>query len=120
MRQRTASREAACRTLGEYLHGVEVSSGIRDILYRVNRPRPSSVMPNLNLNRLSMWGQEAEDEILIASDGTYKRTSSFFCRVELDMNNFPSNRLLDRDKVAGLFEELMSLGTEIANKGDIK
>ena len=80
---------------------------------------------NLKLNRLSKWSVAATQGVLVSftpSQIAAVPTSRqiYAGRLELDINTAPDFAgELDRGKLSQLFNELMELGTEIAEKGDV-
>ena len=96
-----------------------------DFLYRVNRRRLMASSPGMSANRISTWSvaQSGTVGFVIAGNSPPQITSSagrFSCRLDLDVNTvdmFPSP--LGGAQAAELFNELVALGKEITEKGDI-
>ena len=123
----TDDREQGYRLLDNYLPKLEIDvDGSSDIFYQINRPRSSMTdIPGLELNRLSKWS------VLRLSAGSFRFDSDepvvsksvqegFSVRLEFDLST-PSNygKLLPVNRLQKLFGELMSLGMEIAELGDV-
>lgn len=95
-----------------------------DFLYQINRPRLSIVDPGIRLNRLTKWSIMQGGGIAFAiGPSEVKRLTSdsvMACRLELDINTTPNraNPLL-REQIEPIFHELVTLGSEISEKGDI-
>lgn len=114
----TDGREKAYTTLSQFLPfelDIENSS---DFLYRINKRRPSkSGFSSLEINRLSTWSA------LRFQMGGLKNTQvseQFACQLEVDINTIPDfDGTFDNDTLPDLFHELVELGLEIAEKGDI-
>jgi hypothetical protein len=112
------------QVLAKYLHKVQIDvEESIDLFYQINRRRNSKNIPGLALNRLSKWGV-AQVEIGQASGQSreivLKKTERFFARVELDINTLPEYReTIPQEKLSVIFDELVSLADEIAEKGDI-
>ena len=110
--------------IAAYLHSALSLEGASDFFYQINRPRLStSGVSNLRINRLSKWSIPKwimtqtpaipEADFRVRQQGT-------LCRLELDINtapDFPGD--LPNERLSQLFEELVSLGQEIAREGDI-
>lgn len=97
-----------------------------DFLYQINRPRDSKLnFPELKINRLTKWSVQTHKHFGVAvgkeSKTVYESEESFACRLELDINTMPNikNRF-NSDDSKNIFNELVNLGIEIAEKGDTK
>lgn len=103
------------------LHGIDAS----DFLYQINRPRPSKSPGAIRINRLNKWSVIQEDTISIGlGRGTRPRFASghprLACRLELDINtSAESINPISRTETQVLFRELIEIGSEIADQGDI-
>lgn len=117
--------------LSSYLPAVKLDADTSsDFVYQINRPRSSvSGIPNLRVNRLSKWSvmqmQKLRLEVQVAeaqvgqSAVPYEQHSA--CRLELDINTAPEfGGELPKGQLPMLFDELVSLGKEIALQGDIQ
>lgn len=114
------------KRLALYLPAVKLdATGSSDFYYRINRPRESaSAGAGLKINRLSTWSVvRARLDRLLASPESAQYTPGaeyFGCQLELDINTAPSPAYeFSRQQMAGIFDELTSLGKEIAQKGDV-
>ena len=112
--------------LSAYLPSLQIDTeGSTDLLYRINRPRPSRTnIPNLTINRLSTWtvGQ-LEFHTLAIGPGEAPRVSrgepTFACRVEFDMNTPPSFAgEFASPQLEHVFQELVELVLETLQQGD--
>lgn len=96
-----------------------------DFLYQINRPRMSTSGIELKLNRLTKWSvmQAGFIEFALGADMGATLASGprqFACRLELDINTAAaSTGEIPKDKIHSVFEELVGLGREIADHGDI-
>ena len=99
-----------------------------DFLYRVNRKRHSGCdVVGLEINRLSTWSVASISGIRIDIGPNRKPiqrvvqlAGNTICRLELDINTAPEfQEVLDSKIVPEVFDELVTLGNEIASKGDI-
>lgn len=119
-------RATGYKRLMPYLPSVKIDpEGSRDLLYRINRPRMSQTIKDLQVNRLTTWSVGTITFKAITITGGQQPTvtsgeGAFFCRVELDINTaaefsggFVPNHLQQTLK------ELVQLGVEIIEKGDV-
>lgn len=114
------SHEGGNEMLNGYLPSLTVDPDSSDLLYQINRRRPSGVVDGLQLNRLSKWSTQQVRSITVSSDGAIAHgLEEFACRVELDINSVPSFDSLAPDCLSLLFDELETLASEIARDGDI-
>jgi len=122
--QPAADKEEAIRRLADYLPITLLPGNASDFLYQVNRPRVSvSGITGLMINRLSKWSV-LQIQQQMAAIGTPKAIQQFppvFANVlELDINTAAEfEGELDRARLPDLLRELVDLGEEIAEKGDI-
>ena len=124
-----AMRDAQARLTG-YLNNVTIDSeNSLDFLYQINRRRESQVIPQLTINRLSKWsimtlatssfavqsGQNVAGTVLSAP-----LTQAFASSLELDINTVTvQDPSCAQSKLCALFGELVTLGKEIAEEGDV-
>jgi len=119
-------RVAGYKQLSSYLPSVELDAeNSSELLYRINRPRYSqSADPELRLNRLSTWSVAAFDERFVSMTGdqttVVKSDKVFACRIEVDINTSPdySHKFVPPNSSV-LFKELVNLGMEVIDKGDV-
>ena len=96
-----------------------------DFLFQVNRPRISKLPTLVRINRLAKWSvmQSGTISIGIGSGGgpmPASASSELACRLELDINTAAESvGPIPPDQTRPLFEELVALGREIADSGDI-
>lgn len=112
--------------LGPFLPAVQIDpEGTADLLYQINRPRPSRTgVPDLLINRLSKWAVAVFGVTGIALGGgpqqSVDMTVGHACRLEMDLNTAPQQGLeFSPEQALDLLEELVELGNEIAERGDI-
>ena len=125
--QQVTTREEGYRQLAPYLHSVRLDPlRSSDFLYRINRPRDSAcAITGLRINRLSTWSVVLQKSgALVIRPGTafllQPSTEDYACRLELDINTVPgSGPELPRRQIAQVFQELVTLGSEMAEKGEI-
>jgi len=119
------SRRSGYSQLAAYLPSVNIEPDhATDLLYQINRPRDSTTgIPNPRINRLSKWSVasiSAGGIVVEPTQITYQEAPRqyFACRLEVDVNT-AQRQPLPREKLPGIFEELMELGKEIVREGDI-
>jgi hypothetical protein len=127
--QPVSSREEGYTQISKYLPNIKLDpTNSLDFLYQINRPRLSSVIEKLSINRLSKWSVaqlqrlhfELNQEGKVSS-ATVPHDSLHACRLELDINT--SQNFTDaftHESRFPLFDELIALGEEIAINGDVK
>lgn len=101
--------------------------GVRDFNYQVNRRRKSQIDPEIEINRLSKWNVYSGQLVTVAIDpirGQQVSTTtglSIASRLELDINTFPERSgPLPPHKLSALFGELIDMGLEVSERGDIR
>lgn len=128
--QPVPDRKSGYMKMANYLKGsvtVDVDHS-SDLTYSINRPRPSGAgVPKLDVNRLSKWSVMIWSRLLhiIPLTTTVDRKCTtgsqwYTCRLELDIStaaDFPEPMPLD--KLEPVWDELVDLGKEIAEQGDI-
>jgi len=117
---------AGYRLLSGYLRSsVRVDpEGSRELSYAINRPRPSRTSKGLSMNRLCKWSVAAMQTIQVTAGIGKTQTDivrlEHVCRLELDLS---TPAILEGDiaksQLTPIFDELSSLGREIAHEGDI-
>ena len=121
----TANPQAGYKELLQYLPGVQMDfTNASDFLYQINRHRMSRSSETLRINRLTKWSVMESGAIGISLNpegGAIlpRGPRQFVCRIELDINTVPSRETIPNEKAKDLFSELIELGLEIADKGNI-
>ena len=117
--------ETGLRQLSKYLPhlGLDSMDGM-DFIYQINRRQRSTSVPHVRINRLAKWSTEQIGglELRVSpSDQPRLETTglSFARKLNLDMNTDPKSGAMSRDKIADLFDELVSIAGELATEGDI-
>ena len=116
---------SAYERLSEFLPDVRIDSGgSRDLLYRINRRRLSTSMPeqNLEMNRISTWSVVSLTSLRIAfpEAALSSQEGGSAVRLEFDMNTVAQhNTAILSEAMADVMAELSNLGIETAQKGDI-
>ena len=119
----------AYEVLGQLLPAVQLDpNNTRDFVYRINKRRLSSCgISRLEINRLSTWSAVTVStlnvEIFTSAQQPPRIIPSVdncVCRLELDINSAQEHHLTINASIATeLFSELVTLGNEIATKGEI-
>jgi hypothetical protein len=121
----TKDREEGYKKVSEYLP-FTVDLDARNFMYQINRRRTSRRgSPDLEINRLSKWScVERRTTHFLIGDPLAMNTDSpslFAVRLEVDINTVPEYAgSIDPSSFADLFDECVELGSEIAEKGDIR
>lgn len=129
--QPVADRVSGYRVLSGYLKALTIDpEGSSDLSYAINRRREKEVAEGAGyVNRVSRWSVTVGVQQLAQLGMVEGRASNvrmiqqeprFACRLQLDINT-PADfqGQLPSDKMAGILQELIGLGVEIAEKGDI-
>lgn len=120
------NREEGYRRLAGYLPAVKINSeNSADFLYQINRPRISTTeVQGLSINRLTKWavaqGQVRAYSLLPNLTVFSPGAGQFACMLELDLstdNDFIGE--LPNQQLSPIFNELVQLGLEISQQGDI-
>jgi hypothetical protein len=103
-----------------YLESVKIdASNTRDLLYRINRRRPSKLDINaLEINRLSTWSIVVY-KLIPLIEGLELPEPDYACNLDLDISTcqeFQEN--LPQGKLQDIFQELIDIGKEIVSEGD--
>jgi hypothetical protein len=122
------SRDELYNVLSRYLHDVDVSPRSSDLLYRINKRRPSATLPGrLEINRLSTWAAmkfTISTQGVLASGETipaFEPVDRDACVMDLDINTDQEfSGSFELAQLPQLFRELVALGTEIAERGDVE
>jgi hypothetical protein len=111
----------AYRLLDSYLPVVTVDPESSDFNYSINRKRSSEVgISGLRINRLSRWNALLRKIGMKTAEQVVSAAEFYSCRVEFDMNTDPASiGRLPKEKLKDIFQELVSLGVEISEKGDV-
>ena len=97
----------------------------QDFLYQINRPRTSNSQNGMMINRLAKWSVIRGETISFGirpGGGAILASASpdLACRLELDINTASeSTTSVTQAQAKLLFCEMVELGIEIANRGDI-
>ena len=126
------NREKGYLRIAEYVPAVKIDPlGSEDFFYQINRPRESITAKGIRLNRLSKWSvasfqpvsfsfgipQNQPAQPLVYSHGG---APVMACRAEFDLSTPGGIQYeVPHDKLPSIFNELLALGWEIAQHGDI-
>jgi hypothetical protein len=115
-----ANVKEAYQNLAAQLPLVNLDSNPNDFLLQINRrKKKSDTVEGLAINRLSTWSK-MNVEIVIESGKPFRWPDRCYSSLELDINTAPErSEILPIGLAFGIFQELSSLGLEIAEHGDI-
>jgi hypothetical protein len=110
--------------LSEYLPDIKIDpNGSFDFTYQINRPRTSQFIPDLRINRLTKWSALKLSRGVVLPSGkaiSIPDMDQYYCRLEVDINTTAEHEgFIAPDELPKLFQELVDLGKEIAENGDI-
>ena len=111
--------------LDNYLHFNDLDTkNSSDFLYQINRPRQSKIIKERYINRISKWHVVNAKLLAMDTSGTYQGSIAsdiYATTLDLDLSlDADNNSELPKNKLTKLFEELITLGKEIGEEGDIK
>jgi hypothetical protein len=121
-------RQSGYRRLSEYLQTVRIDpDGSEDFFYQINRPRRSSLIENLSINRLSKWSVVSYQRLglqvglpSLQAVQSFSSEPAYACRIELDISTPAAFQgELPRRYLVELYRELVNLGIEITLDGDV-
>ena len=117
------SLDGALRRLSEHLPELRFDNVGSDFVYQVNRRRRSQTVPQSEINRIAKWSvlQGASVNLVVSPSAKAVVDASevlYGARLDLDINNVPANAISGK-KLPILLEELTTIASEIALKGDV-
>lgn len=96
----------------------------RDFMYRINRRRTSQTgIQGLVINRLNVWSVPSYHTFVspIPTSEIKLTKSHYACQLEIDINTCQEfQNKLPKEKLGGIFDELVNMGKEIISQGDIE
>ncbi len=118
--QPAATAKEAYRVLAAHVPIVTFDRPPNDFLLQINRRKEKSdVVDGLSINRLSTWSR-MNVAIEIEAGKAFRWPDRCYSALELDINTAPERaKLLPCDSLPRLYKELVSLGVDIAEQGDI-
>jgi len=127
--QPVIDRVTGYKLLDAYLPTVDVNpEHSSEFLYRINRHLKADAFNNLHVNRIATWTCAAYQPLMLQvqfgrdAQGSVAPVGEMqsAVRVELDINTDAARKEeLPKDDLPALFQHLVKLGKEIAEKGDI-
>jgi hypothetical protein len=118
--QPAASAKEAYRVLAFHLPTVNLDSNPSDFLLQINkRKEKSDIVDGLPINRVCTWSK-MNVAIVVEPGRPFQWPDRSYSALELDINTAPERtEVLPGDSLPRLFQELASLGRDIAEHGDI-
>jgi hypothetical protein len=122
----TPSREENYRLLGSLLKSVQLTTDMRDFLFRCNWPLQSRVQNSLSINRLTTWTSVQFVRKLVSVTGSPTSTNQptqvlHAARLEMDHNTDPAHvDAFEKSLLVPIFKELVELVAENAEKGECR
>lgn len=127
--QSVADRIAGYKLLDAYLPSVEIDwEHSSEFLYQINRHHNSKMLDELHINRISKWTVALFQPMVLSIGAVQVPSASALTgdpihalRLEVDINTDVARQsVMPGEKMPELFEYLVTLGREIAIRGDIK
>ncbi len=118
------TRETAYKTLDELLFSVEANPKMRELLFRCNWPVESSVVRGLMINRITTWSsiRVAQSRLQITGESFNVSPGPALdaVRLEIDHNTDQANAApFDKGHLVPIFEELLELAQQNADRGEV-
>lgn len=118
--QPVQDRISGYRWLRNYIPVPTEEDNVRDFLYQVNRRRQSSLLEALELNRLVKWSVAELNLDVSAGRGMSFNRQLYGAMVDIDVNtNADYGQPLPTRLYLDLWQELINLGIEISEQGDV-
>ena len=122
--QQASSLSEGMNQLSKCLPHMGLESPVDDFIYQINRRRPSSYAPHVQINRLAKWQleqfQSGAIRIIPSQNPQWEFSESgVVSKLVLDINTATENNAISADKMPTLFVELVVFAREIAAEGDI-
>lgn len=121
----TENLAAGYATLRPYLPDIRVpTDGISDLIFQINRPRSSHIVPQQTINRLSKWSVVtwAKASVIFQPDSAHAGLHHVGTglNLEVDINTAGSSDAapLTADRLPALWDELVDHGVGIVAEGD--
>lgn len=117
-------RVEAYTLLSKLLPAVQIDThNSEDILYQINRPTQSKIVPGLKINRLGKWTATmfvgVRLDLAKVAFQQYGGPRLFTCRMELDVNTDGANiSPFDHANLTKLLMELRDLTSNLVSNGD--
>jgi hypothetical protein len=114
------TQEEVYRVLQRLLPRVNLTPRPNDFLFHVNRRRNSRAVGGVEINRMSTWSKL--NVLLSVEPGKpFTWPEKGYSAVQVDINTAPEKgELLPAKALPGLFAELVGLGLEIGERGDVE
>jgi hypothetical protein len=116
------SLESGHQLLANYLPTVDFGdgSGYSDLVFQINRQRPSEVMPDLQINRLSRWSVGTWTTTRwVPPASIEERGRGYRVQVQFDFNSVAEyDGVISTGDLRGLLDELVDLVRALLKEGD--
>jgi hypothetical protein len=114
----------AYKTLASMLPFIKIDGEkSKELTWQINRPRPSKVMAESEINRITKWSVLRIQPLTIQADSLVVLTPNapaLAVKLEMDVSTPAQGTVIAETNVLNVFDELVSLADEIAEKGDIQ
>ena len=93
---------------------------IKDLNFQVNRPRESKVVGGISINRLARWSVARFRFVSTNLHVISSEDEKSACRLEFDVNSSAQQTdAIAPDSLPNFVDELVSIGLELSEKGDV-
>jgi hypothetical protein len=118
------SRESAYKKLDELLISVTADPKMRELLFRCNWPVESKAVHGLMINRITAWAavRAAQSRLQVTGESFNVSPGPELdaVRLEIDHNTDQANsKPFDKGQLVPIFQELMQLAQQNAEKGEV-
>lgn len=123
--ERATTRAASYGRIAELVPSVKLDPReSSDFFYQINRPRESEVLKGQKMNRLMKWSGIVIRTGMVSADGVRTALTTtneeHFCRLELDISTPAEfHGPLRKESLAAIFEEMVTIATTLAEKGEL-
>lgn len=119
------SKKEICEWIAFYLPKIDLDEESSEFAFQINRPRISTRISDLYINRLSKWRVDTSFVVDLLNSTQFLEPQhpepQLSAKLELDISTVPSGSIkFSSEEYSKVFEELVELGKEIVIKGDIK
>jgi hypothetical protein len=99
---------------------LNTNDGIMDFALQINRPRESTAIPGIRINRVAIWQNATIHVIAINPAGEAPPPTPPFHRAQVTLDiNTPDGASISHTQVGELLKEMQTILEEIPEKGDV-
>jgi hypothetical protein len=109
---------SAYETLSKYLPNLPIDPASKEFVFQINRPRISKCVDGLEINRLNSWSAVSVNFFTLKSEIS-NPVRLFGAKLTLDINSAQDKAIPDQKLLVPLSKELIEMGVEISQRGDV-